>query len=173
MPSFKLMFWRFAEGASAETLIDKARKARQRGGKFLQLARYYELRLRKEYACHIAYKANFGSGLRLPHPVGIVVGDGATVGANATIYQNVTIGAARMGDGEKGLYPVIGNNVTIFAGAALIGAIRVGDNAVVAANAVVVKDVPANCVAVGVPATIKPRKADAAVKQTPVNVCPA
>lgn len=157
MPSFKLMFWRFVEGASAEVLVAKACRARRRGGKFLQLARYYEFRLRKKYASHIAYKARFGRGLRLPHPVGIVVGDGATVGANATIYQNVTIGAARMGDGEKGLYPVIGDNVTIFAGAALIGAIRVGDNAIVAANAVVLKDVPENCVAVGVPATIKPR----------------
>lgn len=152
------MLWRLLEGAPIEQLIRRATSARDRGGKFLNVARYYQLRMRKKYACYISYRARIGHSVKMPHPVAIVIGDGAVIGDNVTIYQNVTIGAARMGDGKKGLYPSIGNNVVLFAGAKLIGPIRIGDNAVVAANAVVLCDVPAGCVAAGVPAQIRPRK---------------
>lgn len=157
MPSLNVIFWRLLEGPPIDKLLYQALAARERGGKFLMLARYYQLRIRKRYACYISYKAAVGRGIKMPHPVAIVIGDGVRIGNSVTVYQNVTIGAARVGDGGKGLYPSIGDNVTLFAGAKLIGPIRVGDNAVVAANAVVLCDVPANCVAVGVPAKIKPR----------------
>lgn len=167
MSALKLMFWRLLEGAPAEDIVYKARRARAKGGKFLLLARFYQLRMRQKYACYISYKADFGDNLKLPHPVAIVIGDGAVIGDNVTIYQNVTIGAARMGEGEKGLYPSIGNHAVIFAGAKLLGPIRVGENAVVAANAVVLADVPANCVAAGIPATIRPRKSVIGASQAP------
>ena len=71
-----------------------------------------------------------------------------SLGSNCTVFQNVTIGFS--GGGK----PTIGNNVTVYAGAVVVGDVHVGDNVVVAANAVVVKDVPANALVAGVPARI-------------------
>ena len=75
------------------------------------------------------------------------------IGDNCTIYQQVTIGKI------EGYVPTIGNNVQIFAGAKVLGKIRVGDNVTIAANSLVIKDVPANVGVMGVPATIFWRKA--------------
>ncbi len=82
------------------------------------------------------------------HPIGICIAKKATIGKNCHIYQNVTIGAS------KGGFPKIGNNVSIFAGAVVIGDITIGDNAIIGANAVVTKDVPANTIVAGVPAKV-------------------
>lgn len=62
------------------------------------------------------------------------------IGHNFSVYQNVTIG-----DNGKGV-PVIGNNVTIYTGAVVLGPITIGDNAIIGANATIVKDIPANSV---------------------------
>jgi len=70
------------------------------------------------------------------------------IGENCSIFQQVTIEYTRKG------CPTIGNNVSIYAGAKVLGNINIGDNAVIGANAVVVKDVPANAVVVGNPAKI-------------------
>lgn len=82
--------------------------------------------------------------------IGLVVHARAVVGDNCMIGQNVTIG------GKSGWYevPVIGSNVHISAGARILGPVRIGDNVIIGANAVVVKDVPSNCVVAGVPAKI-------------------
>lgn len=103
--------------------------------------------------CYISPKADIGAGCCMPHPTGIVIGEGAKIGTNSYIFQNVTIGQ-RHSDNEEdpGLYPSIGDNVKIFAGAVILGAIRVGHGANVGANAVVLKDVPDGYNAVGVPA---------------------
>ena len=71
---------------------------------------------------------------------------------NCTLYQGVTLGGARTGDAQANRYPRIGRGATLFAGATVIGAINIGENAIIGANAVVLEDVPANHVAVGVPA---------------------
>jgi len=71
------------------------------------------------------------------------------IGSNCRIFQHVSIGY--LNESDK---PVLGDNVTIFAGAKVLGRVTVGDNSIVGANAVVVKDVPANCTVVGVPAYI-------------------
>ena len=101
---------------------------------------------------YLSPNARIGPGLRLPHPIGIVIGDGARIGSNVTIYQNVTLGVS---DPVTMLYPTVGNDVAIYCGAVLLGDIRIGDNAVIGANAVVLKDVPDGMTAVGVPATLK------------------
>lgn len=98
---------------------------------------------------------------KFPHLVGIVISRAATIGKNCTIYQNVTIGAKDIehGDGlTPANYPRIGNNVIIYAGAVVIGGITIGDNAIIGANSVVLSDVPANHIAYGIPAKIKPIK---------------
>ena len=104
-------------------------------------------------ACYLSPLADIAPGLSLPHPTGIVVGEGVQIGADSTIYQNVTIGRARVSDGS---YPVLGHSVTIYAGAVIVGNVRIGDGATIAANAVVLKDVPAGATAVGAPARILP-----------------
>ena len=80
----------------------------------------------------------------------MVIHSRAVIGKNCMIGQNVTIG------GKSGWYevPVIGDNVEISAGARIIGPVRIGNNVIIGANAVVVKDVPDNCIVAGVPAKI-------------------
>ena len=82
--------------------------------------------------------------------IGVVVHARAVVGRNCMIGQGVTIG------GKSGWYevPVIGDNVEMNAGARILGPVRIGNNVIIGANAVVVKDVPDNCVVAGVPARI-------------------
>lgn len=96
----------------------------------------------------IPLNSNIGLGLWIPHPNGVVIHPRATIGVNCIFQQGVTIGYA------KGGVPTIGNGVELGAGAKVIGGVTVGDCAVIGANAVVTRDVPANCVAVGIPARV-------------------
>lgn len=72
-----------------------------------------------------------------------MIGAGARIGRNCVLYQQVTLGGAPRGDFAADRYPVIGDDVGVFAGAKLQGAVRVGDGACIGANAVVIGDVPA------------------------------
>jgi serine O-acetyltransferase len=96
-----------------------------------------------------------GRRFRIHHFGGIVVGGSVVFGDDCVIRNGVTIGQLRTG---KRAAPVLGNRVDIGAGAKILGAIRIGDDVVIGANAVVLQDVPANSAAVGVPARILPRK---------------
>jgi serine O-acetyltransferase len=111
----------------------------------------------------LAWQAVVGPGLTLHHPTGVVVGPDVVLGARCVLQQGVTLGAAR----ERGRIvdgrvdsPVVGDGVEIGAGARVLGPISVGAGSVVGANAVVLEDVPAGHVAVGVPARVTPRAAD-------------
>lgn len=95
---------------------------------------------------------NIGGGISMPHPLGIVISSRAVIGKSCTIHQNVTIGSNVIG-GNVGV-PVIGDNVIIYAGAAICGNVRIGKNVVIGANSVVTKDVPDNCIVAGIPAKI-------------------
>lgn len=101
------------------------------------------------HGCHIALGARIGPRLRLPHPVGIVIGSEVVIGADVTIYQNVTLGRAHADEGSN---PVIKDGVTLYAGAMVIGAVTIGAGAVVGANSVVRNDVAAGTTVVGAPA---------------------
>jgi serine O-acetyltransferase len=107
-------------------------------------------------ASYLSPLANLSAGLILPHPTGIVIGEGVRVGSGSTIYQHVTIGRARASIAS---YPVVGDAVTIYAGAVIAGGVTVGDGATIAANAVVLSDVPPGATAVGAPARVLPAKA--------------
>ncbi len=92
-------------------------------------------------------------GTIFPHPVGVVVAGNATIGNNCVIFQNVTIGTNLFGKETSEIgFPNIGNNVTICSGAVVIGGVKIGDNSIIGANAVVIKDVPPNTMCYGVPA---------------------
>jgi len=97
--------------------------------------------------------ARIGKGLYLPHFAGIVVGEGVSIGENCDMYQHSTLGYSGM-DEETGGYPQIGNRVLILAGAVVTGAITVGNDVMIGANAVVVESVPDRAVVGGVPAKI-------------------
>lgn len=125
---------------------------RDRG--WLSLAAYVSRRLQRKHGVFISHKAHLPRSLSFRHPVGIVIGDGVTVGERVVIFQNVTLGGARLGDAAQDNYPDIGDDTVIFAGAIIVGKIRVGKNCVVGANAVVTRDIPDNSTAVGVPARI-------------------
>jgi serine O-acetyltransferase len=102
-------------------------------------------------------EADVGRNFVIDHFGGIIVSGYAKFGDNCRIRNGVTVGLRRVG--EK-FAPIIGNNVDIGAGAKVLGPIRIGDNSVIGANAVVLDDVPENSIAVGVPAVIKPRRPD-------------
>ncbi|MFI3190099.1 serine acetyltransferase [Crenothrix sp. D3] len=96
-----------------------------------------------------------GRRLIIEHFGDIIISGDTVIGDDVIIRNGVTIGLKRTGIAGA---PIIGNRVDIGAGAKILGAIHIGDDVVIGANAVVLKDIPANSLAVGVPATIKPRK---------------
>lgn len=107
-----------------------------------------------ELPCEVEIGRNFV----IDHFGGIVVSGYARFGDDCRIRSGVVVGLKRVDDPCA---PVIGNNVDIGAGAKVLGRIRIGDNVVIGANAVVITDVPANSIAVGVPAVIKPLNREA------------
>lgn len=120
----------------------------------LRAAKIVNFKVQREFGCYLSLTSQIDPTVRFPHPVGIVIGAGVKVGAECVIYQGVTIGGKRVGDWQTGAYPVIGNRVTIFSGAQILGKISVGDQAVIGSNSVVNKKVLAGAVVAGVPAKI-------------------
>lgn len=105
----------------------------------------------KNFGIFLSYKAQIGIGLKLPHPNGIIIGDGSVIGDNCTIFHQVTLGGKRLGDVKRKNYPCIGKNITIFSGAKLIGDIEIGDNCTIGANSVINKSFSNNSIIVGSP----------------------
>jgi serine O-acetyltransferase len=99
-------------------------------------------------------EATVGRRLRIEHSFDIVVSGDAVIGDDVIVRNGVTIGLRH--EGKRGS-PVIGNRVDIGAGAKILGPIHIGDDVSIGANAVVIRDVPAGCIAVGVPARILPK----------------
>jgi len=96
--------------------------------------------------------ARLGPGLFIDHGMGVVIGETAEVGANVTLLQGVTLGGTSLKREKR--HPTLGDHVVVGAGAAIIGALTVGDHSRIGAGSVVVRDVPANAVVVGVPGRV-------------------
>ena len=94
--------------------------------------------------------SRIAGGLMIPHPNGVVVHPEAIIGPNCVLFQQVTLGT-----GPRPGVPTLGGNVDVGPGAKILGGVTIGDHAIIGANAVVVNDVPAGAVAVGVPAVTK------------------
>ncbi len=116
------------------------------------IARYLSQRNRHKSGIEIHPAAQLGKGVFIDHGMGVVIGETTVVGDNCTIYQNVTLGGTGKDVGKR--HPTLGNNVLVGSGAKVLGPFTVGDNARIAAGAVVLSEVPANATAVGVPARI-------------------
>ena len=93
--------------------------------------------------------ARIGRRLVIDHGTGIVIGETAEIGDDCLLYQGVTLGGTGKDVGKR--HPTLGNNVMVGAGAKVLGPIHVGNNARIAANAVVLREVPDNATVVGVP----------------------
>lgn len=127
------------------------------------LADWVSMHARKVTGIEIHPAAQIGKNVFIDHGMGVVIGETAVVGDNCTIYQGVTLGGTGKDKGKR--HPTIGNNVTIGSGAKILGPFTVGDNSKVAANAVVLNEIPPNSTCVGVPAHI--------VKREGVKIAPA
>lgn len=108
-----------------------------------QIARFFTL-------IEIHPGAQLGHGILIDHGSGVVIGETTIVGDNCTIYQGVTLGGVGTQKGKR--HPTLGNNVTVGAGAKILGSFEVGDNCTIAANAVLLKPLENNITAVGIPA---------------------
>lgn len=104
-------------------------------------------------AADIPVNCQLGAGLLIPHPTGIVIHPKAVIGPDCLIFSCVTIGTR----GDRGV-PVLGAHVDVGTGAKILGGVRIGDRAVIGANAVVLRDVKAGTCVVGVPAQEVGRK---------------
>jgi serine O-acetyltransferase len=96
--------------------------------------------------------AVIGSGLFIDHATGVVIGETAEIGDDVTLYHGVTLGGSGADTGKR--HPTVGDRVIIGAGAKVLGAIKIGDDSRIGANAVVVKPVPSSSVVVGVPGQV-------------------
>ena len=120
--------------------------------KFYTIARIISQRARHKAGIEIHPGAQIGKGLFIDHGMGVVIGETTIIGDNCLLYQGVTLGGTGKDKGKR--HPTLGDNVMVGAGAKVLGPINIGNNVKVAANAVVLKDIPDNCTAVGVPARI-------------------
>ena len=116
------------------------------------LARWISQRARKKTGIEIHPGATIGRRLVIDHGMGIVIGETAEIGDDCLLYQGVTLGGTGKDQGKR--HPTLGNNVMVGSGARVLGPSKVGDNARIAAGAVVLSEVPPGSTAVGVPARI-------------------
>lgn len=116
------------------------------------IARWISQSSRRRTGVEIHPGATIGRGLVIDHGMGVVIGETTVIGDNCTIYQNVTLGGTGKDHGKR--HPTLGNNVLVGSGAKVLGPFNVGDNARIAAGAVVLSEVPADSTAVGVPARV-------------------
>ncbi len=117
------------------------------------LRRILKCFLRPRQDIHIHEKAQIGPGFRIYHGSGVAIGSGTIAGKNLTLLHGVTLGnniGSIRDDWE--CFPRLGDNVLIGCGATILGNVEIGDNAKISANALVLNDVPDNCIAMGAPA---------------------
>src|SRR5579863_4941917 len=108
-----------------------------------------------------------GRRLVIEHFGGIIISGDTRLGDDVVIRNGVTIGLRRTG--QRGA-PILGDRVDVGTGAKILGAIRIGNDVAIGANAVVLEDVPDNCIAVGIPAQVRPRSRKF---KNPENTCPS
>ena len=137
-------------GLKAVRSYRKAHWLHEHGFKFA--ARMVSQHSRRRTGIEIHPGAKIGKRLVIDHGMGIVIGETAEIGDDCLIYHGVTLGGTGKETGKR--HPTIGNNVLISTGAKGLGPINVGSNSRIAANAVVLEDIPEDSTAVGIPAKV-------------------
>ncbi len=122
------------------------------------LARYISQRTRHKTGIEIHPGAKIGRRLVIDHGMGIVIGETAEIGDDCLLYQGVTLGGTGKDTGKR--HPTIGSNVLVGSGAKVLGPFKVGDNSRVAANSVVLQEIPPDSTAVGAPARVVRQKGE-------------
>ena len=122
------------------------------GAGWLTAARFVSHLSRFLTGIEIHPAARLGRGLFIDHGMGVVIGETTEVGRNVTLLQGVTLGGTSLKREKR--HPTLGDNVVVGTGAAVIGAITIGDGSRIGAGSVVVRDVPPNSVVVGVPGRV-------------------
>ena len=116
------------------------------------LALLLQSRISEVFHVDIHPGATIGEGIMFDHATGVVIGETAVVGNNVSILHGVTLGGTGTKDGDR--HPKIGTGVVIGAGVTILGNIKVGANSKIGAGSVVLKEIPPNCTAVGIPARL-------------------
>ena len=128
-------------------------------------ARFVSQAVRAVTGIEIHPGATIGRRFFIDHGMGVVIGETAEVGDDVLMFHGVTLGGVSMNPGKR--HPTIGNNVQIGAGAKVLGPVTVEDNAKIGANAVLVKNLPADHVGVGVPARVRDPRTDPELMMDP------
>ena len=117
-----------------------------------QTGRWLSQHAKRRTGVEIHPGATIGRRLVIDHGEGIVIGETAEIGDDCLIYQGATLGGTGISHGKR--HPTLGNNVMVGSGAKVLGPFKVGDNSKIAANSVVLREVPPNCTVVGIPGHI-------------------
>lgn len=120
------------------------------------IARLISQASRRRTGIEIHPGAKIGKRLVIDHGMGIVIGETAEIGDDCLLYHGVTLGGTGKDTGKR--HPTIGNNVLIGTGAKVLGPFTVGDNSRIAANSVVLSEIPPDSTAVGIPARVVKRR---------------
>ncbi len=140
-------------GFRAVVLYRLGRGCRKRGLRVL--AAFCERLMHHLCHCWISTAAEIGPGFLVAHVCGLVIGGGAIVGSNCDVRHNVTLGGNFSRRDETGrTQPTLGDNVSVGAGAAVLGPVKIGSNVIVGANSVVTRDVPEDMIVSGIPAKV-------------------
>jgi len=123
--------------------------------KMFWLARFWSHLSRVLTGIEIHPGAKIGPAFFIDHGMGVVIGETAEIGSNVTLYHGVTLGGTSWKKGKR--HPTLQDDVVIGAGAKILGPITIGARTRVGANAVVIKDVPPDCVVVGIPGRVTHR----------------
>lgn len=132
---------------------------------FRTIARSFSQFMRFITGVEIHPGAVIGNKLFIDHGMGVVIGETAEIGDCVTLYHGVTLGGTSLSKGKR--HPTLDSNVVVGAGAKILGAISVGHNSRIGANAVVIKSVPPNAVVVGVPGQIVVRSTPMTTESPP------
>lgn len=143
-----LMIYLTYPGVIALRRHRRAHKLYNKG--FKNIARLISYRTRKITGIDIHPAAKIGHGVFIDHGMGLVIGETAVVGDGCILYHGVTLGANTFEKIDR--HPKLGKNVIVYAGATLIGPIRIGDDSIIGAGSVVLKDAPPRSKLIGVPA---------------------
>jgi serine O-acetyltransferase len=149
-------FWQWNPSRKLLATLRDYQRARARGTRLARFVSKFAVLRHRWWSiatgAEIPLNSRIEGGLLLPHPNGVVVHPDARIGPNCVLFQQVTIGT-----GPRPGVPSLGGHVDVGPGAKILGGVRIGDHAVIGANAVVLDDVPPNAIAVGVPAVVHHR----------------